>query len=80
MILCVRLPCAGSGGFWAVQPLFLTNRSRRDRPPEMLSTPSLMPWMPMYAMGWLPPLHPLSTPPDWTATARNTFARAHAIA
>jgi hypothetical protein len=60
----VRLPCAGSGGFWAVQPLFLTNRSRSDRPVEMFRTGSLRPCSPMYAMGWVPPLHPLSCPPE----------------
>ena len=44
--MCVRLPCAGSGGFWAVQPLFRTNVSRNDRPLEMFRTLSWMPWMP----------------------------------
>jgi hypothetical protein len=46
-----------------VQPLLLTNLSRIDRPPEMLSTLSLSPWACMYAMGCVPPLHPLITPP-----------------
>ena len=54
----------GSGGFCGVQPLFRTNVSRSDRPAEMLSTGSPMPWSPMYAIGWVPPLHPLSFPPE----------------
>ncbi len=76
----MRLPGAGSGGFWAVQPLFLTNRSRSDRPAAMFSTGSRSPCSPMYAIGWVPPLHPLSWPPEQTATARKTVARAQAIA
>ena len=44
--MCVRLPCVGSRGLWAVQPLFLTNVSRSDRPLEMLRTLSWVPWMP----------------------------------
>lgn len=74
----VRLPGAGSGGFWAVQPLFLTNLSRIPRPAPMLS---LMPWIPMYAKGWMPPLHPLIPPgAAIAATARKTFGLAHASA
>ncbi|SCE78226.1 hypothetical protein GA0070558_106135 [Micromonospora haikouensis] len=60
----MRLPCAGSGGFCGVQPLFLTNLSRSERPVEMGMVPSRSPWMPMYAMGWVPPLHPLSSAPE----------------
>ncbi|WP_281898962.1 hypothetical protein [Phytohabitans aurantiacus] len=47
-----------------MQPLFLTNLSRRERPAEMLSTPSAMPWAPKYAIGWVPPLHPLICAPE----------------
>jgi hypothetical protein len=62
--MCVRLPCLGSGGLCAVQPLFLTNVSRIVRPPAMERTLSLSPWIPRYAMGWVPPPHPLSCPPE----------------
>jgi hypothetical protein len=62
--VCLPLPCVGSGGLAEVQPLFLTNLSRIDRPPEMLSTLSLRPCAWRYAMGWVPPLHPLITPPE----------------
>ena len=63
-MMWVRLPCAGSGGFCAVQPLFLTNVSRSDRPLEMFSTLSWMPWMPKYPMGCVPPLQPLRLAPE----------------
>jgi hypothetical protein len=42
----VPLPCAGSGGFCAEQPLARTKVSRIDRPCEMFKTLSRMPWMP----------------------------------
>jgi hypothetical protein len=72
----VRLPAAGSGAFCAAQPLFLRNLSRSDRPLWMLS---LIPWIPMYATGWVPPLHPLIAPgAAIAATARNTVGREHA--
>jgi hypothetical protein len=74
----VRLPAEGSGAFCGVQRLLVTNRSRSARPFWM---PSEMPWIPMYAMGWVPPLHPLIGPgAAMAATARKTFARAHASA
>lgn len=47
----VRLPEAGSRGLCAVQPLLRTNVSGNDRPEEMLSTESVMPCRPKYAMG-----------------------------
>ena len=78
--MCVRLFCDGSRGLWAVQPLLRTNVSRSDRPMEMLRTVSPMPCMPRYAMGWVPPLHPLSCAPPNTATARKTLARVQARA
>jgi hypothetical protein len=78
--MCVRLPTAGSRGLCAAQPLLRTNVSRNERPAEMLRTLSEMPWMPKYAIGWVPPLQPLICAPEKAATARNTVARAHAIA
>ncbi len=37
VVMWVRLPALGSGGFCAAQPLFRTNLSRSDRPLGMLS-------------------------------------------
>jgi hypothetical protein len=74
----VRLPCVGSGGFCGVQPLLATNRSRIARPLWMLSE---MPWIPKYAKGRAPPLHPLIGPgAAIAATARKVVGRAHASA
>lgn len=76
----VKVFRAGSRGLCAVQPLFRTNVSRRDRPEEMFSTLSWVPWMPKYGTGWVPPLQPLSWAPESTATARTTVGRAQATA
>ncbi len=74
--MCVRLFGPGSGAFCGVQPLLRTQRSRWARPPPMLS---LMPWMPMYATGAVPPAQPLISPGlAMSAIARNTVGREHA--
>lgn len=62
-----------------MQPLFCTNLSRRERPPEMPRTESRNPWMPRNAMGLVPPAQLERRPPERTATARKTLGREQAM-